>query len=151
VIGDPGFVCVNNHDEVEAFFVDEIPDALDRFSRSHAGNIDTEQNHHIGAGAGHGLRNHLCHPVTSYSIPLRGTAIIRTILALLTSSVRGGSGESEPGYAEAALGSSQSALAEIGLVRFARPALEVSQAVLPSHCTKISKHLFTQPQLLAVL
>lgn len=42
-------------------------------------------------------------------------------------------------------------MAEIGLVRFARLALEVSQAVLPSHRTKFSKHLFTQPQLLAVL
>jgi IS5 family transposase len=42
-------------------------------------------------------------------------------------------------------------MAEIGLVRFARLALEVSQAVLPAQRTKFSKRLFTQPQLLAVL
>ena len=42
-------------------------------------------------------------------------------------------------------------MAEIGLVRFGRLALEVSQAVLPSQRTKFSKRLFTQPQLLAVL
>ena len=42
-------------------------------------------------------------------------------------------------------------MAEIGLVRFARLALQVSQAVLPAQRTKFSKRLFTQPQLLAVL
>jgi IS5 family transposase len=42
-------------------------------------------------------------------------------------------------------------MAEIGLVRFARLALQVGQAVLPAQRTKFSKHLFTQPQLLAVL
>jgi hypothetical protein len=42
-------------------------------------------------------------------------------------------------------------MAEIGLVRFARLALEVSQAVLPAQRTKFSKRQFTQPQLLAVL
>jgi len=42
-------------------------------------------------------------------------------------------------------------MAEVGLVRFARIALEVSQAVLPDYRTKFSKHTFTQPQLLAVL
>ncbi len=42
-------------------------------------------------------------------------------------------------------------LAEIGLVRFARLALEVSQVVLPPQRTKFSKHVFAQPQLLAVL
>jgi hypothetical protein len=42
-------------------------------------------------------------------------------------------------------------MAEIGLVRFARLALEVSEAVLPRQRTKFSKRQFTQPQLLAVL
>jgi Transposase DDE domain/Transposase domain (DUF772) len=42
-------------------------------------------------------------------------------------------------------------MAEIGLVRFARVALEVAEAVLPDYRTKFSKHTFTQPQLLAIL
>ena len=42
-------------------------------------------------------------------------------------------------------------MAEIGLVRFARLALEVSAAVLPAQRTRFSKRQFTQPQLLAVL
>ena len=42
-------------------------------------------------------------------------------------------------------------MAEIGLVRFARLALEVSEAVLPRQRTKFSKRQLTQPQLLAVL
>lgn len=42
-------------------------------------------------------------------------------------------------------------MAEIGLVRFGRLALQVSQAVLPAQRTKFSKRVFTQPQLLAVL
>ena len=42
-------------------------------------------------------------------------------------------------------------MAEIGLVRFARLALDVSQSVLPAQRTKFSKRQFTQPQLLAVL
>jgi len=42
-------------------------------------------------------------------------------------------------------------MAEIGLVRLARLALEVSAAVLPAQRTRFSKRQFTQPQLLAVL
>ena len=42
-------------------------------------------------------------------------------------------------------------MAEVGLVRFARLALEVSQVVLPEQRTKFSKRVFTQPQLLSVL
>lgn len=42
-------------------------------------------------------------------------------------------------------------MAEIGLVKFARLALEVSESVLRLHRTKFSKRQFTQPQLLAVL
>jgi hypothetical protein len=42
-------------------------------------------------------------------------------------------------------------MAEVGLVRFGRLALEVSQAVLPAQRTKFSKRQFTQPQLLVVL
>jgi hypothetical protein len=40
---------------------------------------------------------------------------------------------------------------EIGLLPFARVALEVASAVLPAYRTRFSKHQFTQPQLLAVL
>lgn len=44
-----------------------------------------------------------------------------------------------------------SSMVEVGLVRFARVALEVAEAVLPDYRTKFSKRTFTQPQLLAVL
>ena len=39
----------------------------------------------------------------------------------------------------------------VGLVRFAHVAHEVAEAVLPSYRSKYSKHLFTQPALLAIL
>ena len=42
-------------------------------------------------------------------------------------------------------------MAEIGLLPFARVALQVATQVLPSYRTRFSKHQFTQPQLLAVL
>ena len=43
-------------------------------------------------------------------------------------------------------------MTESGLVRLARVALEVAEAVLPAYYrTKVSQHVFTQPQLLAVL
>jgi IS5 family transposase len=42
-------------------------------------------------------------------------------------------------------------MAEVGLVRFARVALNVAQATVPRYRTAFSKHQFTQPQLLAVL
>jgi len=42
-------------------------------------------------------------------------------------------------------------MAEVGLVRFARLALEVNQVVLSPQRTKFSKRVFAQPQLLAVL
>ena len=42
-------------------------------------------------------------------------------------------------------------MAEVGLVRFARVAVEVAETVLQDYRTKFSKHTFTQPQLLAVL
>lgn len=42
-------------------------------------------------------------------------------------------------------------MAEVGLVRFARVAMEVGRAVVPAYSNKFSKHLYTQPQLLAVL
>lgn len=44
-----------------------------------------------------------------------------------------------------------SSMTEVGLVRFARVALEVAEAVLPNYRTKFSKRTFTQPQLLAVV
>src|SRR5260370_42514200 len=40
---------------------------------------------------------------------------------------------------------------EIGLLPFARGALDVATAVLPPYRTRFSKHQFTQPQLLAIL
>ena len=42
-------------------------------------------------------------------------------------------------------------MAEVGLLPFARSALEVCRAVLPLYPTRFSKHQFTQPQLLAIL
>jgi hypothetical protein len=43
------------------------------------------------------------------------------------------------------------AMAEVGLLPFARIALQVSKAVLPRYRSRFSKHQFTQPQLLAIL
>lgn len=40
---------------------------------------------------------------------------------------------------------------EIGVVRFAEEALSVAESVLPPYRTKFSNHLYTQPQLLALL
>jgi hypothetical protein len=42
-------------------------------------------------------------------------------------------------------------MAEVGLVRCAQVAREVAERVLPSYRSKYSKHLFTQPSLLAIL
>src|SRR3990170_1568165 len=42
-------------------------------------------------------------------------------------------------------------MAEVGLLLFARTALQVATAVLPPYRSRFSKHQFTQPQLLAVL
>jgi hypothetical protein len=42
-------------------------------------------------------------------------------------------------------------MAEVGLARFGRLALGVSQSVLSAQRTRFSRHVFTQPQLLAVL
>ncbi len=42
-------------------------------------------------------------------------------------------------------------MAEVGLVRFARVALEVASTALPLYRSRFSKHQFTQPQLLAIL
>jgi hypothetical protein len=43
------------------------------------------------------------------------------------------------------------AMAEIGLLPFARIALQVAKVVLPRYRSRFSKHQFNQPQLLAVL
>src|SRR5271156_1157728 len=43
------------------------------------------------------------------------------------------------------------AMTEVGLLPFARIALQVSKAVLPRYRSRFSKRQFTQPQLLAVL
>jgi hypothetical protein len=42
-------------------------------------------------------------------------------------------------------------MAEVGLLPFARIALQVSRTVLPRYRSRFSKHQFTQPQLLAIL
>src|SRR3989442_3962891 len=42
-------------------------------------------------------------------------------------------------------------MAEVGLLPFARVALQVATQVLPTYRTRFSKHQFTQPQLLAIL
>ena len=42
-------------------------------------------------------------------------------------------------------------MAEVGLVLFAKTALEVMQEVLPAYSGKFSKHTFTQPQLMTIL
>ena len=42
-------------------------------------------------------------------------------------------------------------MAEIGLVDFAKCALEIATRVMPLYRSKYSKHTFTQPQLLAIL
>jgi hypothetical protein len=42
-------------------------------------------------------------------------------------------------------------MAEVGLVGFARVALDVARSVLPDYRSKFSKHVFTQPQLLAIV
>jgi hypothetical protein len=42
-------------------------------------------------------------------------------------------------------------MAEVGLLPFARIALQVSRVVLPRYRSRFSKHQFTQPQLLAIL
>ncbi len=40
---------------------------------------------------------------------------------------------------------------EIGLLPFARVAMDVATAVRPTYRSRFSKHQFTQPQLLAIL
>ena len=42
-------------------------------------------------------------------------------------------------------------MAEIGLVAFAKWALQIARRVMPAYRSKYSKHTFTQPQLLAIL
>jgi hypothetical protein len=42
-------------------------------------------------------------------------------------------------------------MAEVGLVDFAKCVLAIARRVLPLYRSKYSKHIFTQPQLLAIL
>jgi hypothetical protein len=42
-------------------------------------------------------------------------------------------------------------MAEVGLVGFAKVALDVARSVLPDYRSKFSKHVYTQPQLLAIV
>jgi len=41
-------------------------------------------------------------------------------------------------------------MTEIGLVAFAQCALQIAETILPKYRSKFSKHLYTQPQLLAL-
>ena len=49
------------------------------------------------------------------------------------------------------MGTVSSMAEEVSLVRFARVAMEIAEAILPTYRSKFSKHTFTQPQLLAIL
>src|SRR5512146_2924686 len=42
-------------------------------------------------------------------------------------------------------------MAEVGLVAFATCALEIAKRTMPSYRSKFSKHVFTRPQLLAMV
>jgi hypothetical protein len=42
-------------------------------------------------------------------------------------------------------------MAEVGLVGFAKVALDVARSVLPDYRSKFSKYVFTQLQLLAIV
>jgi len=42
-------------------------------------------------------------------------------------------------------------MAEVGLVLFAKTALDVMREVVPDYSGKFSKHTFTQPQLMTIL
>jgi len=40
---------------------------------------------------------------------------------------------------------------EIGLIAFAKCAMQAASSILPKYRSKFSKHVFTQPQLLSIL
>src|SRR5229473_6801371 len=76
---------------------------------------------------------------------------LESTLALLTSSTQLVLGEVDKGSLAVFSDEAGGTMAEVGLLPFARVALEVATQVLPLYRTRFSKHQFTQPQLLAVL
>src|SRR5580693_7958820 len=72
-------------------------------------------------------------------------------MALLTSSAQLEFGVLDKETASVFSDRAGGTMAEVGLLPFARVALQVAKQVLPSYRTRFSKHQFTQPQLLAVL
>src|SRR5260370_8348890 len=72
-------------------------------------------------------------------------------MALLTSSTQLVLGEVDKGSLAVFSDEAGGTMAEVGLLPFARVALEVATQVLPPYRTRFSKHQFTQSQLLAGL
>src|SRR5260370_23161437 len=72
-------------------------------------------------------------------------------MAVLTSSTQLVLGEVDKGSLAVFSDEAGGTMAEVGLLPFARVALEVATQVLPPYRTRFSKHQFTQSQLLAVL
>src|SRR5882762_3637135 len=77
--------------------------------------------------------------------------VTRSYLALLTSSAQFSLQGIDKGRLAVFSGRAGGTMAEVGLLPFARVALQVATQVLPPYRTRFSKHQFTQPQLLAVL
>src|SRR6266404_4754883 len=71
--------------------------------------------------------------------------------ALLTSSAQFSLQGIDKGRLAVFSGRAGGTMAEVGLLPFARVALQVATQVLPPYRSRFSKHQFTQPQLLAVL
>src|SRR5260370_6878843 len=71
-------------------------------------------------------------------------------MAVLTSSTQLVLGEVDKGSLAVFSDEAGGTMAEVGLLPFARVALEVATQVLPPYRTRFSKHQFTQSQLLAV-
>src|SRR5580698_10363534 len=72
-------------------------------------------------------------------------------MALLTSSAQLEFGVLDKETASVFSDQAGGTMAEVGLLPFARVALQVAARVLPPYRSRFSKHQFTQPQLLAVL
>src|SRR5260370_298571 len=75
----------------------------------------------------------------------------RKCWALLTSSTRFSLRGIDKGRLTVFSDGAGGTMAEVGLLPFARVALQVATQVLPPYRTRFSKHQFTQPQLLPVL
>src|SRR5580698_6654825 len=72
-------------------------------------------------------------------------------MALLTSSAQLEFGVLDKETASVFSDQAGGTMAEVGLLPFARVALQVAARILPPYRSRFSKHQFTQPQLLAVL